>query len=278
MARERLAALIAELEAAGAETTSLRDALEELEAIENPSALGRLTGQVKRLARRHWSHVLGELQESREMMAMLRRRLSGAETLEPEEADRIRAQMLDLLRVLPAGFIAAVNWSLPLPGTSFVTPWLLARLGLMPSRWREAHVLATLRREQQRLEEAGQPERAAAMGQVAGDIECEADVREAALAAAALLTHWDANDNGRWDRQELEAYQTELLGLREQARRHAEDLRWFASIHGQVFGPFALATLVEAPTAHTLLVCFDGRSGWVQLAHLRGEPLPQAPD
>ena len=43
-----------------------------------------------------------------------------------------------------AGILAAANSTFPVPGTGLLTPWLLQRLGLMPSRWREAHLLLQL--------------------------------------------------------------------------------------------------------------------------------------
>jgi hypothetical protein len=268
MARERLAALIEEIERSGADTRSLREALDELEAIETPSLFGRLTRRVTTSARRQWTHLVGELHESRQMMSLVSRRVSGEGPLAPEEAALVRGQLLDLLRVVPAGFIAAANWALPVPGTSVVTPWLLARLGLMPSRWREAHVLATLRKERQRLLEAGHVLQANAMEDVAQNIELEADRREEASAAASLLTHWDGNRNGVWDEDEVSAYEAEVAALRGLADAHAGEARWFATAEEQVFGPLPLTALSGAAVAGSLLVCFDGRTGWVRLMDL----------
>ena len=111
----------------------------------------------------------------------------------------MRSQMLDLLKVVPAGLIAATNSVLPVPGTSMLTPWLLVKLGLMPSRWREAHVLSQLQQESKRLRDQGFVDAAADIDALRHSIEDEADRREVAEREASLLTHWDANQNGVWD-------------------------------------------------------------------------------
>ena len=87
----------------------------------------------------------------------------------------------------------------PIPGTSVFTPWLLARLGLMPSRWREAHLLDQLRKEAARLRQAGHSEQAKRVSRLGSDLEAEANARERAAHEASLLTHWDANQNGIWE-------------------------------------------------------------------------------
>ena len=44
------------------------------------------------------------------------------QTCAAKEADQVREQMLDIIRVVPASIIAAANAALPVPGTSVVTP------------------------------------------------------------------------------------------------------------------------------------------------------------
>lgn len=273
MASERLTELITELEASGVDTRgvdvrALTEIRDELEVIERPPGLvAGLTARVRGIAKTQWSHMLGELGESREMLRLLRRGLSSEQDpLTPEEQAAVRAQMQDMVRAVPAGFIAATNYCLPLPGTSLVTPWLLARLGLMPSRWREAHVLDRLRKERERLG-AGHAG-AAALLELERTIEAEADARTDAAAAAALLTHWDANGNGRWDHDERSAYEAELERLRVVARSQGAASRWFLQGEEQVFGPVPLTRLLGVELQLELLACYDGKSGWVELAPL----------
>lgn len=271
MARERLAALIAQLDDAGIEVASLTAVLQELEVIEAPPGFfGRVRKKVWNKARTQWSHVVGELQESGEMVGLLTRRIR--EPLAPEDADRVRAQMLDLMRVLPAGFIAAANWALPIPGTSVLTPWLLNRLGLMPSRWREAHVLHELRIKREGLLAEGKVEEAKKIEDIEQAIEAEADRREEARVSAELLTHWDANDNGKWDVEEVAAYKSEITRLQRVAQERGAQKRWFACAEGQVFGPMRLTELLGASVEAQLLVCYESSSAWVLLSDLRPRP------
>ena len=145
MTNGRIITLARDLEARGVQVDALLALQQELDVIETPpSLLGRVTQRVRRVASTQWKHVIGELQESQEVFGLLTRRVQKQQELTPAERDAIRCQILDLLRVVPAGLIAFANTALPVPGTGLLTPWLLARLGLMPSRWREAHLLARL--------------------------------------------------------------------------------------------------------------------------------------
>ncbi len=264
----RLTALAQDLDRQGIRTISLRELQEELDAIENPSMIGRLSKAALDTAGRQWRNVVGELQESREVMAILTRRVRGSAPLSDEDADKVRSQLGDLLRVVPAGVLALANAALPIPGTGLLTPWLLSRLGLMPSRWRESHLLAELQREEQRLREEGHADAADRVAAVAQDVEHEADAREAVARDAALLTHWDANDNGQWDDDERDAYHHALDLLKKLPQRQRSKRQWFVRVDDQLFGPCRLTELPVLP-AHTL-VSLRGRSGWVSLDDLLG--------
>lgn len=100
----------------------------------------------------NWSHVIGEISESKRMIQLL---TNGVEALSPTEKEEVKEQLSDLFRIIPAGLIATANAVLPLPGTSAFTPLLLHKAGLLPSRWREAHMLNTLQKEQTRLKQLG---------------------------------------------------------------------------------------------------------------------------
>jgi len=262
----RIIALARDLEARGVQVDGLLGLQQELDVIETPpSLLGRLGQGVKRMASRQWKHVLGELQESHEVLGLLTRRVRDRQPLTPEQRDAVRSQLLDLLKVVPAGLIAFANSALPVPGTGLLTPWLLARLGLMPSRWREAHLLAKLDAEARRLRSVGEDAAAAEVEALEQAIGNEADAREAAAQAAALLTHWDANGNGVWDDDERAAYHEAVAEVRSLAATRGHERRWFLSWNHQVFGPTRLTEVAGAEASVSLLVCFDGHSGWVDL-------------
>jgi len=265
----RLDTLATQLEAQGISAGNLHELQEELDHIQSPPGLfRRLSDRARRVAGQQWRHVVGELQESLEAAGLVRGRLLAGQDLSAADRDKVRAQMLDLMRVVPAGLIAAANAALPVPGTSAVTPWLLVRLGLMPSRWRESHVLDGMRKEASRLRASGHHIEAQRIETLQHDLEMEADARERAAHDAALLTHWDSNQNGIWDDDEVAAYQAthaELCTLRASS---AMQRRWFLSHGLQVFGPVRLGDLQASDVDIPLLVCFDGRTGWVCLDDL----------
>ncbi len=268
MAEGRLTVLSKQLAEAGIDPGGLRDLQVELDAIRHPPGLlGRATGALRRRAQTQWSNLVGELKESAEAMRLVGKGLARRE-LSAEERDAVRAQMLDLVRVVPAGVIAVANSALPIPGTSVFTPWILDRLGLMPSRWREAHLLEQLRVESRRLRDAGHIQAADVLSDLQQQIEDEADAREATQQRAALLTHWDANGNGAWDEEELRAYQEALAVMRGHSRRSGARKAWYLCLEGHVFGPVRLSRLARNTLSPGLLVCYDGQSGWVALDDL----------
>lgn len=276
MGDQTLARLADELSADGYDATHLRELQLEVEALERPPGLiTRMTSAARSAAARHWQNFMGELGESREAMMIIATRFKGGD-VSPEDRDKVRAQLLDLVRVFPAGLIAAANSAFPVPGTGLFTPWILSRLGLMPSRWREAHLIDELRKERDRLARAGKVESAAAVEELRARLEAECDIREHAAQNAALLTRWDANRNGLWDPDEKEAYCTELERVRALAQKFAHRKQWFLEDDGEIFGALRLSELLEDDDCQdhlhddALLVCFDGKTGWVALPDLLG--------
>jgi hypothetical protein len=273
-----------ELANTGYDTTELEQVTRELRSLERPPGFARrLSRRVTELAAAQWRHLVGELQESREAFGLLKNAMMGHK-LSAEERDMVRAQMLDLVRLFPAGLIAAANSAFPIPGTGLLTPWLLRKMGLLPSRWREAHVLGELRKQADKLRKAGQTDAAERLLQIEQDLEREADERERVAKEAQLLTHWDENENGVWDPPELARYQAEVERLKSQLATAAAHKRWFFSYQGEVFGPLRLGDLEKrGPHGASLLCCYDGKSGWVAVSDLLGlektpEPeLPQLP-
>jgi len=271
-----LAALTLRLDEAGYDVDHFDELKLEIEVLERPPGLlRRVTGSMRTTAGRHWRNFVGELQESREVMGLLLGRVHGG-PLSPEERDKVRSQLLDLVKVFPAGIIAAANSAFPVPGTGMFTPWILARLDLMPSRWREAHLIAQLHRHKQRLREQGFAQEAEQLDRIEQEVEAQAARREAVEADASLLTHWDANRNGVWDPEEEQAYLDELERVRALLVRWSARKRWFIEDRGEIFGALRLSEMIDDGELSdhleddTLLVCFDGKTGWVALPDLLG--------
>ena len=235
-----------QLEASGHDAGALRELQVELECLEKPPGFwARLTTEAREAASRHWAFVLGELHESKEAAAILGRAVTAPSHVSAEDRDKLRSQMLDLLRAVPAGLLAAANAALPIPCTSLATPWLLHRLGVMPSHWREAHLLNSLQGEVSRLRAEGHDEQASALESIASDIEQEADARERVQHEARLLTHWDANENGEWDPSERAAYGAAVQQLSRRATRQASRRSWYLLHEGGVFGPVRLSNFLQ---------------------------------
>lgn len=275
----QLRGIAAELEDAGHEGAPLRDLGEQLEILEQPPGLlSRVTQKARDLATKQWENLVGELEESREAADLIRVRALGERELTDAEREKVREQLLDLVRLFPAGLIAALNTTLPVPGSSVFTPWLLVKLGLMPSRWREAHLLDQLRAQQASLVRAGHVRQAERIGEILIQLEQDAEQRDAIRRESRLMTHWDANHNGVWDPPEIEAYELEVAKVRELSQDHGASKRWFFEHEGEVFGALRLTDLEQLEQrGKNLLVCFDGRTGWVALEHVLSAPPDPSP-
>lgn len=268
--------LTKELSDDGYDTRALLEIRVEMELIDRPPGLiTRMTKAAKQAASRHWGNLVGELSESKEAMAIIVAQMKGSQ-VSAAEKDKVRAQMLDLVKLFPAGLIAAANSAFPVPGTGLFTPWILSRLGLMPSRWRETHLLETLKKERDRLRATGHGKEADQLEKLRQQLEHDVEEKEAAARNAKLLTHWDRNRNGEWDPEEIAEYKDELEKLRGVAMRHSHRKHWFLETEGEIFGPLRLSELSEDPDCaghledDDLLVCYDGKSGWVALPDLMG--------
>jgi hypothetical protein len=255
-----------QLEAEGLNVDELRALQDEMEVIEKPPGFFRRMGR-KALgaAKSQWTHFVGELKESQEAMGLISQKLSGDRDLTPEEEDKVKAQLLDLVRVFPAGVIAAANSALPVPGTSVFTPLILSKLGLMPSRWREAHLLDQLQKQQDLLRRTGHGAEASKLGILRDKIEHDAERRDEIAREANVLTHWDANKNGVWDPEEREAYKKEVKKMSKLVSKHAARKRWFMEHEGEVFGPNRISE-IDLDHSGSLLICYDGSTGWVALS------------
>ncbi len=272
---EHLAELIERLESQGLDTGQLPQIQGELVRLAGGGGfLARLMAQVRATADRQWTHAQAELAESRAALdLMIRRVTDDGAPLSSEERAAFSEQARDLLRVIPSGVLTLAIEAIPLPGTSLATPWLLSRLGLLPSRWREARLLESLHAEAERLRAAHADAIAQELEEVEREVADEAADRERVSHGAALLTHWDADGDGRWDPEERAAYDVEVERLRRIAEQRAADKRWFLSYCHHPFGPVRLSELLDAGASERLMVSFDGKTGWVCLADLQWPPL-----
>ena len=206
----------------------------------------------------NWKRVRGELRESKELIKLLNQaRKNGKETLREDERLFIRQQLKDFFRVFPASIIAGANAVLPIPGTSLITPILLKKLNLLPSRWREAHMLKTLQEAHQKLKEQGKTKELALLSQIESELEEQAQQRQ----ECDLLIVWDANKNGIWDEEEKQTYQEELKKTRTIYQEAKDERSWFVLQEGLIFGPTALRAVSGTLDA---LIRFQDKTQWVR--------------
>jgi len=268
---EQLAELRAAFEEEGIDVEVLETLEIEVQVLTTPPGLlGRLRAKVSALVTEQWSHVQCEFDESGEAIELISRQVRDDQELSPAQRDRVREQVLDLMRAVPAGLFAVVNAALPIPATGLLTPFILRKAGLLPSRWREAHMLHKLQTQADELRSAGKQASADRIDALRTSIEKGAGHREQAEQQAELLSHWDINRNGQWDEDELAAYQTELLRLRQHLVEDAAENDWYFKSDGLVFGPLRISEFLDRglELKEELLVCFAGRSGWVDLHDL----------
>lgn len=269
--RPTLARLVDDLEANGIDSRHLRALQAELSDLEEPPTfLARVARGVRRLAARNWEHVKGEVHESRRLIELVSKALvSGKDTLTEDERAEARGQLADLLRMAPASAIFVAMEAFPIPGTAVFTPWVLFRLGLMPSRWREAHLLAGLRQEVARLVAGAHPAEALRLEGVLEEVEATCNARERRAHEMALLRHWDLDGNGVLDADERVLYDAAVARLAHRAQFAASESEWFLQCEGHVFGPYRLSVLAAIQTEVPLLVCSDADRSWVDFNDLR---------
>lgn len=265
---DRLARVAADLERRGlfSDARELRELQSELDAVERPPGLFRRAGaSVRGVARRQWTFLVNEIRESGEAWSLLKRRVVAREALTEEETDALRAQLLDVFRCVPAGVLTAASLVAPVPGVALASPWLLRRLGLLPSSWREAHLLDRLQKEHDDLVALGELAAAENVEAVLHDVEDRARERDRLARECPLLLHWDADGNGVIDAAEQTAYDETVTRL--QALSGGPRRRWFLRLGDGIFGPLRWSELPELDDEPDALTS-DG-SGWVRLSDVR---------
>ncbi len=249
------------------EANALLQVQAELDASEKPPGLfKRLSTAVRETAQQQWSHIVGELQESKEAWALIQNRVKTGESMNAVDKEIVRAQLMDIFKVFPATVVATANAAVPIPGSGLLTPWLLNKLGLMPTRWREAHALHELQAQEEHLRSIGDIDHADKVHGVIDQLTADADAREEMEERCALLTVWDANQNGVWDADEIETYRQAVQEIRTKLAEHGQKKQWYFMLHSHVFGPVRLNDIDDWTPDEKLLICFDAKSGWVSFA------------
>lgn len=206
----------------------------------------------------NWNRLRGEMKESTQMSSLLQKAYrEGKETLSPEEKKFIQAQLHDFFRIFPATIIAGMNAVLPIPGTVLLTPLILRKLGLLPSRWREAYLLNTLQEAYEKRKKTKNIQEITLLEEISEEIHKEAEYRE----KCELLFVWDENNNGIWDENELQSYGEELRKTCILYADRSQEKAWFFLYEGLVFGPNRLDQFSENP--EELLVCYQNETKWV---------------
>ena len=260
---QKLETLIQKLEAQGIDISEIAHLNAAITTARQP-----LHKRALNLLKSNWRRAKGELKESKELTILFKKlHKEGSTAITEAERIFIKQQLTDFFRIFPAGLIAGVNAALPIPGTSFITPWILKKMGLLPSRWREANMLKTLQESHQKLRKQGEENLAQELLSLESTLKQEATQRE----VCDLLVVWDANQNGIWDPEEEEAYQKECVKVRTIYTHSATARSWFLLHEGLVFGPTPIHNLTKEEHPDTL-TRFAEQTQWVRLSDILPSP------
>ena len=232
------------------------DEIENLRESAVPAGLfGRVSESLRSVAQRQWKLFTQELGESRELLSLLTKRVRGEiKQFSPEEEEAVKRQVADLFRAVPATAMALA----PVPGAALITPFVLQKLGLLPSAWRHAHLLARLERAALVLEREGDAEQAARVRATATRLAEHAADREDRIRTLRkhpqLRVLYDFNEDGVLDDEEWAAIKEDRARLVEVVRDQRDDCAWHFSGAGDVQGPVPLTELLEcSPPEHSLV-------------------------
>ncbi len=253
------------------EADELHELVEEAEAIERPASwLSRMKGKVGQLASNQWGYVRQELEETKEVYSLLRKRANKEiDELDPIQREKIRAQLLDLFKVVPGGALAVANFVAPIPCSSWLTPALLINLGLMPSSWKEAHIQHRLKRLVGKLQNKGMLDQAGDVLVILEDMEAQAHHRERMAAVASdnrMLAFFDKDRNGTLDSKEQAQLHAAMDKVVKVMRGRWGARIWYLCLEGDVSGPFTLPDIDALACGEDSLVCRAGTKAWVPLA------------
>lgn len=236
---------------------------ENLEELREEAAglwgVGKLVGGVAKgvseMASAQWELLNRELSESREVLDLVRRRMSGEiRSFSPEEEQLVRGQIADVFRMVPATALALA----PVPGIALITPFVLKKLNLLPSAWREAHMIDRLQSTAEQLEQKGEREEAARMRRMVESLrERQADLADRARTLRrhpAVRVLYDFNMDGVIDDDEWALLKADREALAQRVRERPEEGEWYFTTDGAVEGPLRLRELLELPLPEQTLV------------------------
>ena len=251
------------------EAVQLRETQKELNALVRPPGLvSELTDNLKERARRQWELIVGEVQETAELVELVNRRVLNGEKLTHQERKQAQEQILDIMKMVPAGMIATASALSPLPMTLAFTPMVLRKLGLLPSRWREAHVLQTLKDQSSRLHELGADEQARELDGLAAEVKAQAQARDVTGSTARLLSYWTSAPDGL-RAQDRYAYDFTVENMRTLRTSEAGRRVWYFQIDDEIFGPLPLQEVEKHQSDNdSILVCHERMLKWVKLVDI----------
>jgi hypothetical protein len=259
---ERLSLLLQKLKKNGVDTHEIAHLEAAIQTTKKP-----LHKRALDVLKINWSRVKGEISESKRLTQLLKKsRIEGSSSLTEKEKHFVREQLIDFFRIFPASLIAGINAILPIPGTGLFTPHLLKKLGLLPSRWREANMLKTLQEAHLTLLKKGDSESLRLLEDLQDDLNQEAQQRS----VCDLLAVWDRNQNGVWDEEEEAAYQEEIKRTLSIMKTSAKERSWFILHQGLVFGPSALENIPN--DLESVLVRYEEKTQWVRYQDLVQRP------
>jgi hypothetical protein len=231
--------------------------------------LGALADGAREIGRRQLELLGQEMADSRELVGLLRARVSGKiKHFSEEEEALVRTQLWDLFRSVPATAIVFA----PVPGIALISPFVLQKLNLLPSAWREAHIIDRLKRTVAQLEEQGETEEAERLRATVAQLEerhRDRSDRMRTLREHPLLREiYDFDHDGAIDDDEWASIKQDRETIRRAVDEDAEALRWYVSTGGDVEGPVDLTTLLHAPLPEHALVRIAELPRWVPLDFL----------
>ena len=258
---EKLLKLLKKLEENGVDTNEILHLEAAIQTTKKP-----MHKRAIEILKANWKRVKGEISESKRLTMLLKKsQVEGSSSLTTDEKKFVQEQLIDFFRIFPASLIAGVNAVLPIPGTGLLTPLILKKLGLLPSRWREANMLQTLQNTHLKLRSSGDTETLKLMEELQQDLDNEVEQRK----VCDLLVVWDANRNGIWDENEKITYQNELIRTLPYVQTFAKERSWFILHDGLVFGPSEFGNIPK--DIPSILVRFKDQTKWVDLRDLLHE-------
>jgi hypothetical protein len=252
----------------------LSDEASELESVRREAPLrgglvkrlGALAEGAREIGRRQLELLGREMADSRELVGLLGARASGKiKQFSDEEESLVRGQLWDLFRSVPATAIVFA----PVPGIALISPFVLQKLNLLPSAWREAHVIGRLERTVAQLEERGETEEAARLRATVAQLQerhRDRSDRMRTLRQHPLLREiYDFDHDGSIDDEEWASIKQDRDTMRRAVARGEGAEQWFVSTGGDVEGPVDLSTLLYAPLPDHTLVRIAELPRWVPL-------------